>query len=225
MAAGLLMELEDRNCWSIAEAVGHSGPHWLQHLLSRAAWDEQQLLDTAAAWAVSHLPEACAADEEHRDLAGVPEEVVFATKSQLAGDLLDRAHERGIRAALVTGDEVYGGRDLRQAIRALGMGYVLAVRANHALALGSGRTVTAAGAIRLIPCAAPGSGCACCAAPSSGHLAGTMPTASTGRNGGGATSTESARPTGAGMPTQMPHRDYNELQLLVCHEHREVPDM
>jgi SRSO17 transposase len=50
MAAGLLMELEDYNCWSIAEAVGHRGPHRLQHLLSRAVWDDQQVLDTAAAW-------------------------------------------------------------------------------------------------------------------------------------------------------------------------------
>ena len=55
MVQGLLMELEDYNCWSIAEAAGHSGPHRLQHLLSRAVWDEQQLLDTAAAWAVSYL--------------------------------------------------------------------------------------------------------------------------------------------------------------------------
>ena len=36
----------------------------------------------------------------------------------LAGALLQRAHQRGIRAAFVTGDEVYGGRDLRRAIRA-----------------------------------------------------------------------------------------------------------
>jgi SRSO17 transposase len=166
MAAGLLMELEDCNCWSIAEAAGHSGPHRLQHLLSRAVWDEQQVLDTAAAWAVRHLgdqdavlivdetadekssadavgaacqysgtlggialcqvavtltlatsrghaligrklylPEACAADEEHRELAGVPEEVMFATKPELAGELLAGAHERGIRAAFVAGDE------------------------------------------------------------------------------------------------------------------------
>ena len=49
------MELEECNCWSIAGAAGHRGPHRLQHLLSRAVWDEQQVLDAAAAWAVSHL--------------------------------------------------------------------------------------------------------------------------------------------------------------------------
>jgi hypothetical protein len=37
MVDGLLMELEDYNCWSLAEAAGHRGPHRLQHLLSRAA--------------------------------------------------------------------------------------------------------------------------------------------------------------------------------------------
>jgi SRSO17 transposase len=98
-----------------------------------------------------YLPGACAADEEHRELAGVPEEVMFATKPELAGDLLTRAHERGIRAAFVAGDEVYGGRQLRRAIRGRGMGYVLAVRANHALTAGSGRAMTAAQAARLIP--------------------------------------------------------------------------
>jgi SRSO17 transposase len=98
-----------------------------------------------------YLPEGCAADEEHRELAGVPEEVMFATKPQLAGALLQRAHQHGIGAAFVTGDEVYSGRDLRRAIRALGMGYVLAVRANHVLALGSGRVLTAAAAVKVIP--------------------------------------------------------------------------
>jgi SRSO17 transposase len=52
---GLLMELEDHNCWSIAEAIGHTGPHRLQHLLSRAKWDEQQVLDETAGWAAGHL--------------------------------------------------------------------------------------------------------------------------------------------------------------------------
>ncbi len=55
---------------------------------------------------------------------------MFASKPRLAGALLDRAHSLGIRAAFVTGDEVYGGRELRRSIREHGMGYVLAVRAN-----------------------------------------------------------------------------------------------
>jgi SRSO17 transposase len=215
MVSGLLMELEDHNCWTIAEAVGHRGPHRLQHLLSRAVWDDQRALDIASAWAVSHLddgdavlivdetadeksstdaagaarqysgtvggialcqvavtltyatsrghaligralylPEACAADEEHRELAGVPDEVLFATKPQLADGLLDHAHAREIRAAFVTGDEVYGGRELRRGIRRRGMGYVLAVRANHAITAGGGRTLTAAEAVPLIPAGA-----------------------------------------------------------------------
>lgn len=63
----------------------------------------------------------------HQHPKRVPEEVMFAAKPELAGDL-SAAHERGIRAAFAAGDEVYSGRQLRRAIRALGMGYVLAVR-------------------------------------------------------------------------------------------------
>jgi SRSO17 transposase len=67
-----------------------------------------------------YLPEGCTADEEHRELAGVPDEVMFASKPQLAGDLLDRAHRLGIQAAFVAGDEVYGGRQLCPVIRRAG---------------------------------------------------------------------------------------------------------
>jgi SRSO17 transposase len=212
MVSGLLMELDDHNCWTIAEAVGHRGPHRLQHFLSRAAWDDQQVLDIASAWAAGHLddgdgvlivdetadekssadaagaarqysgtvggialcqvavtvtyatgrghalmgralylPEGCAADEEHRELAGVPEEVMFASKPQLAATLLDRAQSLGIRAAFVAGDEVYGGRELRRGIRRRAMGYVMAVRANHSITANSGRTMTAAVAAGMIP--------------------------------------------------------------------------
>jgi SRSO17 transposase len=212
MVGGLLMELEDHNCWTIAEAVGHRGPHRLQHLLSRAVWDDQRMLDIAAGWAVGHLddgdgvlivdetadeksstdaagaarqysgtvggvalcqvavtltyatgrghaligralylPDACAGDEEHRELAGIPDEVMFASKPQLADGLLEHAHSRGIRAAFVAGDEVYGGRELRRGIRRRGVGYVMAVRANHTMTVGAGRAVTAAEAVPLIP--------------------------------------------------------------------------
>jgi SRSO17 transposase len=44
-----------------------------------------------------YLPEACAADDEHRELADVPKEVMFATKPRLAGALLERAQSLGIR--------------------------------------------------------------------------------------------------------------------------------
>jgi hypothetical protein len=55
MAVGLLMELEDHNCWTIGEAAGHRSPYRLQHLLSRAAWDDQQVLERAAGWAAGRL--------------------------------------------------------------------------------------------------------------------------------------------------------------------------
>src|SRR5262249_22388041 len=61
-----------------------------------------------------YLPEGRAADEEHRELAGIPGEVLFASKPQLAGELLERAHAAGIHAAFAAGDEVYGGRELRR---------------------------------------------------------------------------------------------------------------
>ena len=89
-----------------------------------------------------YLPADWAADEERRELAGVPDEVMFATKPQLAGDLLQHAHDRGIRAGFVAGDEVYGGLDLRRSIRERGTGYVLAVRSNYMVTLPSGRRLT-----------------------------------------------------------------------------------
>jgi SRSO17 transposase len=55
MVSGLLMELDDHNCQPVAEAAGHRGPHRLQHLLSRAVWDEQRVADIAPAWAAGHL--------------------------------------------------------------------------------------------------------------------------------------------------------------------------
>jgi SRSO17 transposase len=55
MVSGLLTELDDYDCQPVAEAAGHRGPHRLQHLLSRAVWDDRQVLDIASAWAVSHL--------------------------------------------------------------------------------------------------------------------------------------------------------------------------
>jgi SRSO17 transposase len=216
MVNGLLMELDDYNCWTIAEAAGHPGPHRMQHLLSRARCDDQQILDTTADWAARHLagdqddssdavlivdetadakssadcagaarqysgtlggiamcqvevtltyaapaghaligralylPADWAADEDRRELAGVPDEVMFATKPELAGRLLQHVHDLGIRVGFVAGDEVYGGLGPRRGIRGRGTGYVLAVRSNHMVTLPSGRRLTVKTAAGLV---------------------------------------------------------------------------
>ena len=110
MVNGLLSELDDHNCWTLAEAAGHATPYRMQHLLSRARVDGRQLLDAAADWVATHITAGQAkddvvlvvdeTDEERRELAGVPDEVMFATKLQLAGDLLQHAADRGIRAGV-----------------------------------------------------------------------------------------------------------------------------
>ncbi|MEU2867408.1 transposase, partial [Streptomyces mirabilis] len=82
-----------------------------------------------------------AADDERRTLAGVPDETAFATKPQLAGDMLEAAHNSGIRAARVAADEVYGGRELRARVRTLGYGYAIAVPTSHRVTTpGGGKT-------------------------------------------------------------------------------------
>jgi SRSO17 transposase len=42
LVAGLLLEVDTRNCWTLAQALGHPGPHRLQHLLSRARFDHER---------------------------------------------------------------------------------------------------------------------------------------------------------------------------------------
>ena len=81
---------------------------------------------------------------------GYPDEVMFATKPELAGRLLRQAHDRGIRAPFVAGDEVYGGLDLRKSIRELGTGYVMAVRSNHVVTVPSGRRLAVKTAQNLV---------------------------------------------------------------------------
>nr|QIY68032.1 transposase [Streptomyces sp. RLB1-33] len=55
MVQGLLMVKDSANCWSLAEAIGHTGPHVLQHFLSRARFDTEAIRRTAAAWTVEQL--------------------------------------------------------------------------------------------------------------------------------------------------------------------------
>ncbi|MFL5997727.1 MAG: IS701 family transposase [Streptomyces sp.] len=202
MVQGLLIVKDSANCWSVAEAIGHTGPQVLQHFLSRARFDTEAIRRAAAAWTVEQLGSRdvmlvvdetgdensstdavgaarqysgalggiglCqvavhlsyvsadghalidrhlylgadwAADDERRILAGVPDETVFATKPQLAGDMLEAAHNSGVRTGWVAADEVYGGRELRARIRTLGYGCAIAVPAGHHVTTpGGGKT-------------------------------------------------------------------------------------
>jgi SRSO17 transposase len=196
---GLLLELDTRNCWTLAQALGHSGPHRLQHLLSRASFDHDRAREEITRLVIRelsgqdvvllvdetgdaksstdcvgagaqysgaiggvglcqvsvhlaavtpttriiidralYLPADWAGDEERRELTGVPQETVFATKPQQALAMVADALTAGIEARWFAADEVYGGRELRTGIRSLGLGYTVAVPSTYRLTDGSG---------------------------------------------------------------------------------------
>ena len=254
MVSGLLMELDDHNCWTIAEAAGHRGPHRLQHLLSRAVWDDRRVLDIASAWAVSHLddgdavlivdetadekssadcvgaarqysgtvggvalcqvavtltyatgrghaligralylPEGCAADEEHRELAGVPEE----------------NHQLAKQAAGLDSGQVIRWKSWHRWTAICLLAYIylaVAVAAQRQHDAGSDLDaglipVTVPELLRLLRIL------------SSRRPGVTGPTGCTGRTGDAATSTAPAKPTNARTPTPRQHRDVTEQRV------------
>src|SRR5215218_699764 len=75
-----------------------------------------------------YLPREWTEDSARREEAGVPEEVRFATKGELAKAMLRRAFEAGMPARWVVADTVYGtARGLRGWIEERDCYYVLAV--------------------------------------------------------------------------------------------------
>lgn len=79
-----------------------------------------------------YLPQAWTADAARRADAGIPPEVRFATKGDLAQAMLQCAFAAAVPAAWVTGDEVYGNDgDLRRWLESQERPYVLAVACSH----------------------------------------------------------------------------------------------
>ena len=75
-----------------------------------------------------YLPEEWSEDEKRRLMAGVPEEVEYATKGELAWAMLERAFVAKVPAVWVTGGEAYGRDEgLRRRLRGQRNPYVLAV--------------------------------------------------------------------------------------------------
>jgi SRSO17 transposase len=100
--------------------------------LAYASGRGQAFLDRAL-----YLPQEWADDAARREAAGVPEDVSFATKPQLARRMLTRALEAGVPARWVTADHIYGGEyRLRALLEERRMRYVVGVAANQTVAIG-----------------------------------------------------------------------------------------
>src|SRR5664280_2250262 len=71
---GLLSGLPRANCWTIAEYTGESTPDGMQHLLARAAWDDEAVRDDLRGYVVEHLgdPEAVLIIDETGDVKRAP---------------------------------------------------------------------------------------------------------------------------------------------------------
>jgi SRSO17 transposase len=86
-----------------------------------------------------YVPRSWIDDPDRCAAAGIPDDLEFATKPQLAWQMIAAALAAGITVGFVTGDECYG-RDpaLRAQLRAHRVGYVLAVARNQHTTLSPG---------------------------------------------------------------------------------------
>ena len=81
-----------------------------------------------------YVPQAWTDERARCEAAGIPGSVEFATKPQIARNMLERALDAGVPCGWVTGDEVYGGdRHLRLWLESRGQPFVLAVAKNEPL--------------------------------------------------------------------------------------------
>jgi SRSO17 transposase len=99
-----------------------------------------------------YLPQGWIDDPARCRAAGVPDQVGFATKPELARQMLDRALEAGVPAGWVTADEVYGGDPaLRGWLETRQLPHVLAVKCTEPLPPASGPPTSAARLAKRVP--------------------------------------------------------------------------
>jgi SRSO17 transposase len=98
------------------------------------------------------IPAEHISDRANAVAMGLPDDLVFRTKGQLAIDICIEAFADGVRLDFVCGDEVYGNStELREFCEDHGQGYVLRVRSSFHLVLAAGKVpVTCAQAARSV---------------------------------------------------------------------------
>ncbi|WP_025616969.1 IS701 family transposase, partial [Salinispora cortesiana] len=88
-----------------------------------------------------YLPASWTDDRDRCAAAGVPEDIEFATKPELAGEMITAALKAGVPAGWVAADEAYGNSSVfRAGLREHGIGYVLAVSCRHVVPIDGGKT-------------------------------------------------------------------------------------
>jgi SRSO17 transposase len=99
-----------------------------------------------------YVPAGWADDSARRRTAGIPDDLEFKTKPQLAGEMIKQLITEGLCPPWVTGDEVYG-RDakLRAAIEDHRTGYVFKIPCSFRVTLPTGQKIRADHAARLVP--------------------------------------------------------------------------
>ena len=97
------------------------------------------------------IPAEHIADPVKSLLTGLPLDLAFRTKGQLAIDVCATAYADGLRFDFVCGDEVYGScTQLREFFEARGQAYVLRVPSNFTLTLAAGTRLTCADAVQAL---------------------------------------------------------------------------
>jgi len=100
-----------------------------------------------------YLPQRWADDPGRRRRAGIGEDVAFATKPELARQMIERVAKAGVPFGWVAGDEVYGGNPkLRSWLEEQEIPYVLAVACSELIATAAGAR-RADGLAALVPAA------------------------------------------------------------------------
>lgn len=89
------------------------------------------------------IPAAQIGDPATSAVMGLPQDLVFRTKGQLAIDILTEAFADGLLLDFVCGDEVYGScTQLREYLEGRGQAYVLRIPSTFRLTLATGITLT-----------------------------------------------------------------------------------